>query len=434
MSVAAWAWSPEALVRECGTLAGGQARLAADGDAVAGVRPAVVVEPGGEDEVAALLAFADREGLKVLVRGGGTQLGLGFPPSGGDMLLSTARLNRVVEHTPGDLTVTVEAGVPLVALQETLGKAGQWLALDPALPAGATIGGIVATAASGPRRLRYGGVRDQIIGVRVVRPDGTIAKGGGKVVKNVAGFDLPKLFTGSLGTLGVIVAATFRLYPVPAGASTAVLTASDPAPLCELAVRTIATTLAPSAVMITGAAAGEPCALAIRFEGDEAACADRARELLAQAGFPAAAGRILAGADDATYWDTIGQGPTITASGAVLRLKVSLLPTNIADWLAQLQALAAQHDVAVAWRLDAGHGLGDLRLSGAAPALRDTVAELRSLALARQGSLVVTAAPPDLAHALDPWGPTPALVLMRRVKEQFDPHATLNPGRFVGGI
>ena len=119
----------------------------------------------------------------------------------------------MVEHTPGDMTVTAEAGVPLAALQETLGQAGQWLALDPALPAGTTIGGIVATAASGPRRLRYGGVRDQIIGVRVVRADGTIAKGGGKVVKNVAGFDLPKLFTGSLGTLGVIVAATFRLYP-----------------------------------------------------------------------------------------------------------------------------------------------------------------------------------------------------------------------------
>ncbi len=434
MSVAARAWSPEALVRECGALAGGEARLAADGDAVAGVRPAVVVEPGGEDEVAALLAFADREGLKVLVRGGSTQLGLGFPPSGGDILLSVARLNRVVEHTPGDLTVTVEAGVPLAALQETLGQAGQWLALDPALPDGATIGGIVATAASGPRRLRYGGVRDQIIGVRVVRPDGTIAKGGGKVVKNVAGFDLPKLFTGSLGTLGVIVAATFRLYPVPAGASTAVLTAPDPALLCDLAVRTIATTLAPSAVTITGAVAGEPCALAIRFEGDEAACADRARELLAQSGFPAGDARILAGADEAAYWEAIAQGPAVTARGVALRLKVSLLPTDVAPWLARLQALAAHRDLAVAWRLDAGHGLGDLCLNGAEAALREAVAELRSLALDRQGSLVVTDAPPALAGALDPWGPAPALVLMRRVKEQFDPHATLNPGRFVGGI
>jgi glycolate oxidase FAD binding subunit len=434
MSVVARTWSPEALVQECGALAGGQARLATDSDTVAGVRPAVVVEPASEDEVAELLAFADREGLKVLIRGGGTQLGLGFPPSGGDILLSTARLNRVVEHTPGDLTVTVEAGVPLVALQETLGQAGQWLALDPALPDGATIGGIVATAASGPRRLRYGGVRDQIIGVRVVRPDGTIAKGGGKVVKNVAGFDLPKLFTGSLGTLGVIVAATFRLYPVPAGASTAVLTAPDPAPLCDLAVRTIATTLAPSAVTITGAGASEPCALAVRFEGDEAACADRARDLLAQAGIPAEAGRILAGADEAAYWETIAQGPAVAARGAVLRLKVSLLPTDIAPWLARLQALAAQHDLVVAWRLDAGHGLGDLCLSGADAALRDTIADLRALALARQGSLVVTDVPPELARALDPWGPAPALALMRRVKEQFDPHATLNPGRFVGGI
>ncbi|MDQ6660866.1 MAG: FAD-binding oxidoreductase, partial [Chloroflexota bacterium] len=204
-------------------LTGGYVRLAEDTDTVAGVRPQIVVEPGNEEEVSAVLAFADQEGLKVLVRGGGTQLGIGFPPRGGDILLSTLRLNQLVEHAPHDMTATVQAGLRLSDLQATLANTRQWLALDPAPGSAATIGGIMATNASGPRRLHYGGVRDQIIGIRVVLPDGTIAKGGGKVVKNVAGYDLSKLFTGSLGTLGVIVAATFRLYPIATASRTVVL-------------------------------------------------------------------------------------------------------------------------------------------------------------------------------------------------------------------
>src|SRR5690242_13573289 len=198
-------------------LVGGYVRIARDSDGVAGVQPRLVVEPGTEEEVSAVLAFANQEGLKVLLRGGGTQMGLGFPPTGGDILLSTVRLNRLVEHAPHDLTATVHAGLSLTTFQTFLAQARQWLALDPVLDPAATIGGIIATNASGPRRRHYGGVRDQLIGIRVVLPDGTIARGGGKVVKNVAGYDLPKLFTGALGTLGVIVAATFRLYPLPAG-------------------------------------------------------------------------------------------------------------------------------------------------------------------------------------------------------------------------
>src|SRR3954451_12176177 len=160
MSVAARVWSAEALGTALGERAGGRVRAASDADAVAGVRPAVVVEPATEDEVAAVLAFADQERLNVLVRGGGAELGLGHPPTGGDILLSTTGLNRVVEHEPGDMTATAEAGLTLAAFQEALGKAGQWLALDPGVPVAlpvdggvrpwaTTIGGIVATAASG---------------------------------------------------------------------------------------------------------------------------------------------------------------------------------------------------------------------------------------------------------------------------------------------
>ena len=212
-------------------LVGDWVHAATDADSVAGIQPQVVVEPANETEIAAVLAFANKNGLRVLVRGGGTQLDMGLPPRGGDILLSTARLNRIVEHVPGDLVVIAEAGLPLATLQEALAKTNQWLALDPDLAPEATIGGLVATNATGPRRLRYGGVRDQIIGIHVVLPDGTIAKGGGKVVKNVAGYDLPKLFTGAMGTLGVIVSATFRLYPLPVASRTMHISASSVTPL-----------------------------------------------------------------------------------------------------------------------------------------------------------------------------------------------------------
>ncbi|HEV2237544.1 MAG TPA: FAD-binding oxidoreductase, partial [Ktedonobacterales bacterium] len=170
-----------ALTAALARMAGVEARAAAPADAVAGVVPLVVAEPADEGAVAAVLACANDAGHTVLVRGGGTQLGLGAPPTGGDILLDLRRLSAVLEHNPGDITATFQAGLPLVAAQRALGAARQWLALDPDLAPGATIGGIVATNASGSRRLRDGGVRDQIIGVRVALADGTLVSGGGKV-------------------------------------------------------------------------------------------------------------------------------------------------------------------------------------------------------------------------------------------------------------
>ncbi len=214
-------------------LAPGQVRPAEAHDAVLGVQPLVVAEPSSAETLAALLAFADGEGLRVLPRGGGTHTGMGFPPTGGEIALSLAALNAIIEHAPHDQTVTVQTGLPLARLQAHLARTGQWLALDPPLRPGATVGGLIATAVAGPRRLRYGGVRDQILGVQVALADGTIARGGGKVVKNVAGYDLPKLFTGALGTLGVVLSASFRLYPLPADSRTLLCAAPQPEPLFD---------------------------------------------------------------------------------------------------------------------------------------------------------------------------------------------------------
>ncbi len=432
MSATSVKWSVETLGAALAPLVGGRVSAARPVDAVADVLPLVVIEPSTEDEVAVALAFADREGLKVLTRGGGTQSELGHAPTGGDILLSTLALASVVEHNPADLTVTVEAGLRLDELQATLGRSNQWLALDPSLPAGTTIGGIVATAVSGPRRLRYGGVRDQIIGVRVVRADGVIAKGGGKVVKNVAGFDLPKLFTGSLGTLGVIVNATFRLYPLAASSTTVFLSAPAFGPLCDLALKITGSTLVPSAITLGGMSEAGKAHLLVRFEGVQEAVNDQAQSVLKLTSGTTIDGVIVTGKGEEETWGGIALGPE--GDFERLRLKVGLVPTQIRPWLTQAREGATQRGLILTWYAHVGHGLLDLSLTGDATAKSAFVGELRAAALAAKGSLVVTEGAPEVIATLDPWGPSPALDLMRRVKAEFDPRGTLNPGRFIGGI
>ena len=429
--------STQSLEAALESLVGTWVRPGQDEDMVAGVCPKLVVEPGNEEEVAAVLALTDKEGLRVLIRGGGTQLSLGSPPTGADILLSTARLNQIIEHVPQDLTVTVEAGLPLATLQETLGKANQWLALDPDLDPAATIGGIIATNATGPRRLRYGGMRDQIIGVRVVLADGTIAKGGGKVVKNVAGYDLPKLFTSSLGTLGVIVSATFRLYPLPVASRTVYLPASALTPLCDLSLQIIGSTLVATAINIVGnTSQRDTYEMAVRFETSPEAAEDQAATFVKMAtsksGDALQTPRILKDEAEAQTWSQMLQHKD-SPDGAhqQLTLKASLLPTEIARWLTNLEQICQREQLWAGWQAYAGHGLVFVDLAGDETALKTVVPELRQLAMEHRGSLVVTEAAPQLAAQLDIWGPVSGVEVMRNLKARFDPHNTLNSGRFV---
>src|ERR687898_581885 len=197
---------------------GGLVGPAPAGTAVDGVPVARLARPGSVEEASQVLRAAAEDGLAVVFAGGASKLRLGNPPERADLLVSSERLDQVLEHAAGDLVVRAQAGVRLADLQAALAPAGQWLALDPPEP-GSTLGGVVAANASGPRRLRYGTVRDLIIGITVVLADGTVARAGGKVVKNVAGYDLAKLFCGSLGTLGMIAEVIFRLHPLPAAAA-----------------------------------------------------------------------------------------------------------------------------------------------------------------------------------------------------------------------
>ncbi len=441
--------STQSLQETLDSLVDGGVQLATESDVVAGVQPYVVAAPGSEQEVASVLAYANREGLKVLVRGGGTQLNTGLPPREGDILLSTRRLNQVVEYAPHDMTVTVQAGIRLVDLQSHLARARQWLALDPVLSPGATIGGIISTNVSGARRLRYGGVRDQIIGIRVVLSDGTIAKGGGKVIKNVAGYDLPKLFTGALGTLGVIIAATFRLYPLRAASRTVVLTASTPAPLCDLAVRVIASTLEPTVLDVMSLRTGGLYVMTVRFEMEPESADEQAAALVDMARAEATHDKsgsyerpysdvqTIQGEAEERLWRQVAIDYTLASDAAnALVLKASVLPTDVASWLESLEHTAQQESLNVRWRAHAGHGLIFARLAGDEAALVTAVDQLRSAASAGQGSLVVVDAPSMLASKVDVWGTLPGqtLEVMRRLKQRFDPNYTLNPGRFVGGI
>src|SRR6266481_1894675 len=213
VSAKATASTFEADVREIVTAK--YVRTAGASDEVAGVQPGFVVEPGSEQELAKVLKLANAAGLAVIPRGGGTKLQWGNRPAHADVILSTARLHRVIEHAWADLTVSVEAGCTVGKLQETLVKHGQRLALDALWPERATVGGVLSTNDSGALRLRFGALRDLVIGATLALPDGTLASSGGKVVKNVAGYDLPKLVTGAFGTLGVITRAVFRLHPLP---------------------------------------------------------------------------------------------------------------------------------------------------------------------------------------------------------------------------
>jgi glycolate dehydrogenase FAD-binding subunit len=415
------------------------ARPAGEADRIDGVAPTLVARPGTVEEAGEVLRAASLAGLAVAFRGGGSKLGLGNPPDRVDLLVSTERLDRVLEHAAGDLVVKVEGGTRLADLQAALAPAGQWLALDPP-EAGATVGGVVAANASGPHRLRYGTARDLIIGITVVLADGTVAHAGGKVVKNVAGYDLAKLFCGSLGTLGLVAEATFRLHPLPADAA-AVTLPVERAEQIGQAVRSLRrSTLEPSAIELTWLDLRLPGRLTVLFEGlrpGVEAQAAAAAELLGAAAEPTVLGPGETGAALAS----LGALPFEKADVAV---KATCPPTELPGALADLIAgplgrggqLSAHAGTGVLWAASAARE-GDLAAGGGrdVPMLAGAIAETRTRLAARGGSLVVVKAPVQLKRAVDVWGPAgDALGLMRRVKERFDPDRRLNPGRFVGGI
>ena len=396
-------------------------RPAEDADAVAGVRPRYVATPGSTTETAELLRVADRHELSIVARGSGTKQNWGLPPRRLDLVVDTSGLAGVADHAAGDLVAVVRAGTTMAELQRTLSTAGQQLALDAPFPS-ATLGGTVATSTSGPRRLLYGTMRDLLIGITFVRADGVVAKAGGRVVKNVAGYDFGKLLTGSYGTLGVITEVALRLHPLPAARRTVIVSTADETAAAAAALRVVRSQVAAAAVEVERTADGRTT-VAVLVQGVAEGMERRTatvRELL---------GRRSA-VEEVPEW--FGRLPFETGD---VGLKITSSLTGIGPLLAAAGAAGRRHGVPLQVR---GSAVGVLH-AALPPDVEPAVAhrlveELRTTAQEHAGGVVVLTAPPPVREALDVWGPVPGLDLMRRLKEQLDPGCRLAPGRFVGGI
>jgi glycolate oxidase FAD binding subunit len=370
--------------------------------------PRWVALPETVEEVAAVLRACAAHDLAVVPAGGGTKLHWGPPPERCDVLLDMCCMNAILEHAAGDLVVRTQAGVTVAALADALADKGQELALDVPFTEDTTVGGTLAAALPGPRSFRYGTARDLLIGITVVLPDGTIARSGGKVVKNVAGYDLGKLFTGSYGTLGVIAEATFRLHPLPAGRCwvTSELAAGDVAPV---AAALAASQAEPGAVEVDRPDPGGPVSLAVLVEGAAArARAETLRDLV---------GSGVVSDERPPWWGLILRDEVL--------VEVRFPPAAIGDVLRAADASGlSSRGSAVSGRmlLESEHPIEDLAA---------VVSGLRERVESAGGRVTVLA---SSGADVDRWGRVSALPLMRRVKERFDPGRRMSPGRFVGGI
>lgn len=422
-----------------------------------GHAPRMVWQPGSADELAALLRQATADGVAVVPWGAGTQQHLGRPPARYDAALCLKHLNRIVEYTPADLVLTVEAGAQLGVVQAELARHGQWLPWDPPGAATATIGGLLATAAAGPLRLGYGAPRDWTLGLQVALGDGRLVTSGARVVKNVAGYDAHKLHLGALGTLGVIVTASFKLAPLPAFRRTLLVAFTEPratinamegictAPLNPISLVALNSTagrlLPPLGRFLTG----QPerlLLIAARFAGTPDGVQRQIREATQHCIDAGATCIELDEADDTPLWQAIADfargGPLNDAAvtGESLLLRMGIRPAHSVELLRALERTTNQRGWEAARLAYARIGLVYARwwLPPGTPsgALVAALNELRQALGPIGGYVVVEDASPALRPALDIWGPPPpTLELMRSLKAQWDPAGILNAGRYL---
>jgi glycolate oxidase FAD binding subunit len=421
-----------ALAAACPALADGTAADAVAG--AEGVVPSFVASPSSTAEVAALLRTAAEAGLAVVPRGAGTGFSWGAPPSRCDLVLDLRSMDQVLEHAAGDLVARVQAGVTIGQLAVALGSAGQQLALD--VPAEATAGGVVATGTAGPRRFRYGAPRDLLIGVTVVRADGVVARSGGKVVKNVAGYDLGKLFAGSQGTLGVITEATFRLHPLPAAVAwvTVEFGPAERAGAVAAVAAAANSPLVPSAVELDWPGGSQrPLRVGVLLEGTGPGVAERAKqmsELLAAPG-----GSVSVAETAPSRWGVLPEYAIV--------VRVSFWVSALGSVLDALAAAGAAAGIRPAVSGPAGAGAlyacldpgtSDTDAVRFVTALRERVAAALGSGGPRgpRGGVAVLAAPPAVLAA-GAGGAVPGLPLMRAVRDQFDPDHRMFPGRMEDG-
>ena len=401
---------------------------------VDGLTPRAVERPETPDAVAAILRWAADAGQAAIPWGAGTKQGLGNVPRAYDLALDLTALDQVLEYEAADLVITAQAGISLAALQARLREAGQFLALDPPYADRATLGGTLAANASGPSRLLYGTARDLVLGLRVALPNGELVKSGGKVVKNVVGYDLNKMHVGALGTLGVIVEVTLKVHPLPAAQATVAASFPTLQAAHETAGKLFRSVLYPRAVELvrapmSGLPGDGPWHVLTWCSGAAATVDRQARDASSwcrEAG--ASAVERLEGDGHAALWRAVsdfgcgGEGRCL--------LKLTCLPTDVA---ALVEAVNRQ--VGAPPEIVAHAGNGIVYASLPADTSSSVLQSVTQEATSRGGAAVVDHAPLEVKRQIDVWGPTRGdFSLMQSLKREFDPKSTLNPGRYVGRI
>lgn len=381
-----------------------------------------------------IVKWAHQQKYRLIPCGNGSKLDWGGLSQTIQLVVSTQKCDRLIEHAVGDLTVTVEPGVKLADLQAKLEQNNQFLPIDPAFSESATIGGILATADTGSWRERYGGIRDMVLGISFVRHDGKIAKAGGRVVKNVAGYDLMKLFTGSFGTLGIITQVTLRTYPIPEASKTIVLTGDDDG--IAQTMKTLRNSgLTPTAADLVSASAikqlgiEQNTGLIIRFQTISQSITQQIAQLESIAQQLNLKVSHYQDKDETNLWQRLLEIIRLTSSEQAIIGKIGITPTAAVSLLQQLQTITASQGLAM---IHAGSGIGHLQLTST-----DTTAieKLRSICNANGGFLTVLTAPKSIKQQIDIWGYSGnATQMMQAIKQKFDPQNMFSPGRFVDGI
>jgi len=423
--------------------------------AVDGVLPELVVRPGTQEEVSRVVAACAKVGAAMIPWGGGTAMGMGTAPQRAQVVIQLERLDRLVEWDPANLCVTAEAGMRLTALQEILARDRAILPLDP--PAGhrVTLGGLVAANQNGPGRLLYGTVRDWLLGLRVVLPDGERIHCGGRVIKNVSGYDMNKLFIRSMGTLGIVTEATFKLLPMPRERAAVIGLFPDLARAWAVAQEVRASFLLPEALDLLnpeavsllaptlGLSAGAgTCALAVALAGSPETVERQARDFTALFETGGGTARSLPIGQAGPAWNTIRNlldGAT-AANPARILCKLTTPIALTGDLVAAACRAGQAGGLRTTVVAHAGSGviwaqfLPGMEGEREAPVAK-ALEGLRQEAEAAGGGLTLHDAPPPLKRQVDAWGaPGDGLDMMRRLKAEFDPRGLCNPGRFVGGI
>ena len=395
-----------------------------------GLTPKAVVLPASVWEIQDVLRFAAAQHLSVIPAGSGSKLQSGNPPEKVDIVLAMTRINEVVEYEPADLTVTVEAGIQLTALQEKLADNGQFLPLNPPYASRCTLGGIVAANASGSLRLRYGTARNLVLGLRVVHASGTVVKSGGKVVKNVAGYDVNKLYIGSFGTLGILTEMTLKLSPIPARQALLTAQFQDMQAAAKTGLSIVGSQTLPDFVNLLVNSEHAGPTLVTGFGGDAETVtwqleqARRIMELNSAIGVKEVEGESCQKLNDAirAFAESENESRTVIVQVNLKRTDIAEFAENVLTNNAEMLALL-------------GSGVLYLKMEQV-ERLAETLATLRERVVAAHGSLIIESAPPELKQQLDVWGPVAprARNLMQQLKARFDERNLLNPGRFVSGI